>query len=100
MSTATQTYTTRSILASLGYSDPMAAARQQGRMILLGRRAHYQAEIRRLEKKWGRTLAEMRAGYEAPGSEDFAADDDYVQWQWLTDAVEAINAQLTVLGEA
>jgi hypothetical protein len=99
MSTATPTYTTKSILASLGYPDPMAAARQQGRMILLGRRTHYQAEIRQLEKKWGRTLAEMRVGYEAPGNEDFAADDDYVQWQWLADAVEAIDAQLAVLAE-
>jgi hypothetical protein len=42
----------------------------------------------------------MRAGYETPGNEDFAADDDYVQWQWLADAVEAIDAQLAALAEA
>jgi hypothetical protein len=29
--------------------------------------------------------------------EDFTADDDYAQWQWYTDAVNAIDSQLEVL---
>lgn len=54
----------------------------------------------RLEVKWGATLEELRARYTSQGKEDFAADDDYLQWQWYADAVETINAQLTALSES
>jgi hypothetical protein len=99
MHTSAKSYTTESILASLGYPDPLVAARQQARMILLGRLARYQAAIRQLEVKWGCTLEELRTRYTAHGSEDFAADDDYLQWQWYADAVESINAQLAVISK-
>lgn len=99
MSTSVRSYTTEGILASLGYPDPLMAARQHARMILLGRRARYQAAIRQLEVKWGCTLEELRARYAAHGSEDFAADDDYLQWQWYADAVETVNAQLVALSK-
>jgi len=98
--TATQTYTTEKIFTALGYPDPMDAARQQARMILLGRRSRYQAEIQKIADKWNCTLEEMRQRYTALGNEAFEADDDYVQWRWYADAVEAIDAQLTVLAEA
>ncbi len=100
METSAKSYTTESILATLGYPDPLVAARQQARMILLGRLARYQAAIQQLEAKWGCTLEEMRARYTAQGNEDFAADDDYLQWQWYTDAVEMINAQLAAISES
>ena len=98
MSTSVKSYTTESILASLGYPDPLAAARQHARMILLGRLARYQAAIRQLEAKWGCTLEELRARYTAQGSEDFEADD-CLQWWWYADAVETVNAQLAALSE-
>ena len=81
MQTSTKSYTTGSVLAALGYPDPLAAARQQARMILLGRLARYQAAIQQLESQWDCTLEELRACYTAQGSEDFAADDDYLQRQ-------------------
>lgn len=90
-------YSVDSILKSLGYVDPMIAARQQARMILLGKQARYQAEIQQLESKWGLSLAQMQKKYQQEGTEDFAADDDYMQWQWYVDAVAAINSQLQVL---
>jgi hypothetical protein len=99
MDASIKSYTTESILATLGYPDPLMAARQHARMILLGRLARYQAAIRELEVKWGCTLEDLRARYIAQGSEDFEADDDYLQWQWYADAVEAINAQLAVISE-
>ena len=99
MSASVKSYTTEGILASLGYPDPLVAARQHARMILLGRLARYQAAIRQLEVKWGCTLEELRARYIAHGSEDFEADDDYLQWQWYADAVETVNAQLAALSE-
>lgn len=96
MSTPT-TYTVDSILKSLGYVDPMLAARQQARMILLGKKARYQAEIQKLANKWGLSLEQMQQKYEQEGVEDFAADDDYTQWQWYADAVHVIDSQLEVL---
>jgi hypothetical protein len=99
MSTSVKSYTTESILASLGYPDPLVAARQHARMILLGRLARYQAAIRQLEAKGGCTLKELRARYTAQSSEDFEADDDYLQWRWYADAVETVNAQLAALSE-
>ena len=44
-------YTVDSILKSLGYTDPVVAARQQARMILLGRLARYQAAVQALQSK-------------------------------------------------
>lgn len=75
----------------------MMAARQQARMILLGKKARYQAEIQQLESKWGLSLAQMQQKYQQVGVEDFIADDDYIQWQWYADAVAAIDEQLEVL---
>ncbi len=99
MSTSVKSYTTESIFTSLGCPDPLVAARQHARMILLGRLARYQASIRQLEAKWSCTLEELRARYTAQGSEDFEADDDYLQRQWYADGVETINAQLAALSE-
>lgn len=97
MQTSTKSYTTESVLTALGYPDPLVAARQQARMILLGRLARYQAASQQLEAKWGCTLEELRARYTAQGSEDFAADDDYLQWQWYADAIETVKAQLAAI---
>lgn len=88
------TYTTDEVLRQLGYPNTLAAAQQQARMMLLGRLARYQAEIKQLEVKWGSTLKDMRERYTAVGAENFLADDDYIQWQWYTDAIESVNAQL------
>lgn len=90
-------YTVDSILQSLGYPDPMTAARQQARMILLGRLARYQAAIKQLENKRDLSLAQMRQKYEQEGVEDYAADDDYVEWQWYVEAVTAVESQLKTL---
>lgn len=99
MQTPTQSHTVEGILTTLGYPDPLMAARQQARMILLGRLARYQAAIQRLEAHWDCTLEELRARYTAQGSEDFTADDDYLQWRWYADAIETVNAQLAALSE-
>ena len=100
MHTPVKSYTTESILATLGYPDPLVAARQHARMILLGRLARYQAAMRQLEVEWDCALEDLRARYTAHGSEDFAADDDYLQWQWYADAIETVNAQLAAISEA
>ena len=92
-----KSYTTQSVLAALGYADPMDAARQQARMILLGRLSRYEAAIQQLQNKWGKTLAEMRARYTFRSDEDFAADDDYMEWQWYSDAIDTIKAQLEAI---
>lgn len=93
-------YTTESVLTALGYADPLAAARQQARMILLGRQARYQAAIQQLESRWETSLAEMRGQYLTVGTEDFAADDDYLRWQWYSDALAAVQAQLAAVTDA
>ena len=97
METATQIYTTQEVLTSLGYPDPLVAARQQARMILLGRIARYQAAIQRLEVRWKCTLDDMCARYIDDGDEDFAADDDYLEWQWYADAMKIVANQLAAL---
>jgi len=69
-------------------------------MILLGRLARYQVAIQQLEARWNCTLEELRVRYTAEGSEDFAADDDYLQWQWYADAIETVNTQLAAISES
>ena len=90
-------YTTESILKSLGYPDPMEAARQQARIILLGRLAHYSSARQQLERKWKRPLSQMRDQYEMTGQEDMDLDDDFVTWQWYSEAIAQIESQLNVI---
>jgi hypothetical protein len=100
MKTSTKSHTTESILASLGYSDPLAAAREHARMLLLGRLSRYQTAVKQLEDKWDCTLEDLRARYEVEGEEGFAADDDYLEWQWYADAIETVEAQLKAISTA
>jgi hypothetical protein len=78
----------------------MVAARQQARMILLGRLARYQAAIQQLEVRCGCTLKELRERYTAQDSEDFTSDDDYLEWQWYADAIQIVNDQLAAISES
>ena len=93
-------YTVESVLTSLGYPDPLVAAREHARMILLGRQARYQAIMHQLEARWDCSLEALRTRYLAHDSEDFAADDNYLQGQWYADAARMIEAQLTTLAMA
>ncbi len=97
MSIHVEPMTVEDVLTSLGFANPLVAARQQAQMILLGRLAHYQAEVQQMEKKWGITLEEMAVRYNAEGDEDFTADDDYLQWRWYAEAVESIQSKLSVV---
>ncbi len=99
MKTPVKSYTTESILSTLGYPDPLVAARQQARMILLGRRSRYQTAIQQLEAQWNCSLEEMRARYLAEGTEDFAVDDDYLQWHWHNEALEIVESQLDAISK-
>ena len=93
----TTTYTTEDILIALGYPDALTAARQQARMMLLGRLARYQAVVQQFEQRWGCTLDEMRARYNLENQEDFTTDDDYLDWQWYIDAANTVQGQLSAL---
>ena len=93
-------YTVESVLTSLGYPDPLVAAREHARMILLGRQSRYEAVLHQLEAKWGCTLDALRARYLAHDIEDFAADDDYLEGKWYADAARTIEAQLKTLATA
>lgn len=63
----TTSYTTESILISLGYADPLEAAPEQARMILLGRLTRYEARVLALKTQWGCTLTDMAAATPRPG---------------------------------
>ncbi len=97
MSIHVESMTVEDVLTSLGFANPLVAARQQAQMILLGRLTHYQTEVQQMEKKWGITLEEMAARYHAHDDEDFAVDDDYLQWRWYVEAVENIQSKLSVV---
>jgi hypothetical protein len=90
-------HTTETVLKSLGYADPMDAARQQARMILLGRLAHYRSAIQQIERKWNRSFAEMRQQYEALGQENIELDDDFVAWEWYSSAIAQVESQLSAI---
>jgi hypothetical protein len=95
--TSSHSHTVETILQSLGYPDPVTAARQQARMILLGRLARYQAARQQVASRWDMTPAQMKQQYEQEEQENFDLDDDYVQWQWYSDAIAAVEDQLAVL---
>lgn len=90
-------YTPETILTSLGFADPMMAARQQARLMLLGRLVRYQVNIQQLEKHWGCSLADLQLGYEA--QEEFGLDDAYLEWKWYADGISMVKEQLRVISE-
>ena len=75
----------------------MDAAKQQARLILLGRLALYRSEMQQLERKWKRPLTEMRQQYKTTGQENSNLDDDYVMWQWYSDAIAQVESQLSAI---
>lgn len=93
----TQVLDFESIVAQLGFRNSQEAARQQARMLLLGRLARHEAEMQSLAAKWRTTLEEMERRYRAAGQEDFEADDDYLEWRWLQEAAATTRAQLAAL---
>lgn len=96
MQTLAITNSAQDVFTALGYPDPLDAARQQARMILLGRLARYESRIKQIEARRG-SLENLRTQYLAQGREDFAADDAYLQWQWYEDAIEIVKAQLEII---
>lgn len=96
MQTVAISHSTQNVFTALGYPNPLDAARQQARMILLGRLARYESRIQQMEARWG-SLENLRMQYTARGREDFAVDDDYLQWQWYADAIELIKGQLEII---
>jgi gluconate kinase len=99
MSAHVKSYTAESVLTSLGYEDALTAARQQVQMLLLGRKAHYEASIQQIQARWEHPMEELRSQYEALNVESFEADDDYLQWRWYQDALETVEAQLQAVRE-
>ncbi len=97
MSIQVESMTVQDVLTSLGFANPLVAARQQAQMILLGRLARYEAEVRQMEVKWGVPLAEMERRYNEVGYEDPEVDDDYLLWLWYTEAVESVQSKLLVV---
>ncbi|MFO7540409.1 MAG: hypothetical protein R6X32_20410 [Chloroflexota bacterium] len=75
----------------------MDAARQQARMILLGRLAHYRSAAQQIERKWNRSFTEMRQQYEALGQENIELDDDFVTWEWYSRAIVQVESQLSAI---
>ena len=39
----------------------------------------------------------MRVRYNMENQEDFATDDDYLDWQWYIDAAQTVQGQLSAL---
>ena len=97
MEYATTNYTTEGILIALGYPDTLTAARQQARVMLLGRLARFQAAVQQYEQTWDCTLEDMRQRYEASGREDSEVDNTYLDWQWYADALDTVRAQLSAI---
>lgn len=91
------TYRIDQILSDLGYPDPLQAACQHARMILIGRLARYEAAMQQLASRWPEGIEDLQNLYERQGHEDFAADDAYLEWKWYAEAVEAVQAQLAIL---
>ena len=85
------------MLSSLGYSNPMDAARQQARMMLLGRFSRFQAIIQQIESRSTVSFEKMYESYLAQGNENWEQDEDFLEWQWYRDAIETIKGQLTIL---
>lgn len=97
MSVQTDSMTVQDVLTSLGFADPLVAARQQAQMILLGRLSRYEAEVRQMEEKWGVSLSEMERRYNEVGSEDAETDDDYLMWRWYAEAADSVRSKLLVV---
>ena len=97
MSIHVESITVQDVLTSLGFADPLVAARQQAQMILLGRLASYEAEVRQMEQKWGVPFEEIERRYNKVGYENPEVDDDYLTWRWFAEAAESVRSKLLVV---
>ena len=59
----------------------------------------YDAECALFTSRYGKTLSELKASLSAAkGSEDFAAEDDVIEWEFATSSAAWIRKQLDETG--
>ncbi len=60
--------------------------------MIQARIAAYARRIAEIAAEQEKTFAELEALYHQAGIEDFAADDAYVEWLWLRQAMATLQA--------
>jgi hypothetical protein len=82
-----QAMTVKELLQKEGVTEA-EALREQAVLIALSRVSRYEAECAAFERKYGVSLAQHKACSEAlRDREDFAADDDLLDWEYADSAL-------------
>ncbi len=86
------------VFRGLGINDMEALLENEAIMLLLAKESKYRAEYSRFKAKYHSEFEPFRKKIEASGKEDFAIEDDLMDWEFAANALETIQQKKKALG--
>ena len=90
--------TIRAVALDAGTKDEIDFLRQSAYWVILGKLAKYEAEMRQFESKYACTFEEFENRlHSQDDTEDFEAEDDYLDWRYTTELYHLWVARKEIL---
>jgi hypothetical protein len=86
------------VCRSFGISDVSAILENEAIMMLLTKESRYSAEYNHFKKKYNSEFEDFKTQVETSGKEDFAVEDDLMDWEFAGNALKMIEEKKRILG--
>ena len=86
------------VFRSFGISDVNAILENEAIMMLSTKESRYKAEYNQFKKKYNSEFEDFKTKVETSGKEDFAVEEDLMDWEFATDALKMIEEKKRILG--
>ncbi len=86
------------VFRSFGISDMSAILENEAIMLLLTKEFRYRAEYNQFKKKYNSEFEDFKTQVEISGKEDFAVEDDLMDWEFASNALKMIEEKKRILG--
>ena len=92
---------TEAIVTQFGFKDLKSFIKNQALLMLMGRIEKYEAEIKSFEKKYNMPYDIFKDEIEkSTGEEDFAKEEDYLDWRFAKETSDRLLKQKRELERA
>ncbi|MBE3573563.1 MAG: hypothetical protein IMW95_11565 [Moorella humiferrea] len=88
------------VLRNMGFADEREALKEQALLLILSKINRYRAECSYYEKKYGMTFEKFAAELDQDNGEDFAREDDLLDWRFAKETLEDLLRQKKEIEDA
>jgi hypothetical protein len=93
--------TSEAILSQFGYKDLKSFVKRHASLLLLARIEKYESEVKQFEERYRTNFEALRNKIEqVEGHEDFAMEDDLLDWRFAVEALDRLRKQKQELEDA